>query len=202
MAEFAYLLVPTSLKKFMQHIKPAGIPAKLTHIYLEGAGFKSTNDRAIIGVMKFIGFVDSSGVPTEKWTAYRSTAQGPVVLAAAIRDAYADLFNTYPDAYRRDVEALRNYFSTHTKVGDKALSAIVNTFKALCELANFDATPPAERNNVPPKVVETILQNQPPSSAAMTINLNIQLSLPATDDASIYDKIFEAMRKHLLTPSS
>jgi len=201
MAEFPYVLVTNSLKRFLQHLKGAGIPSRLTSKYLEGAGFKSTNDRAIIGTLKSIGFVDSSGVPTDRWKEFRSTTGGKAVLATAIQEAYADLFNPYPDAYRRDTEALRNYFSTHTKVGEKALVSIVQTFKALCEMADFEGAP-AEALPKVPKEVSAVTKGPSSSPTGMTINLNIQLSLPATEDATIYNKIFEAMKKHLLTSIS
>ena len=32
----------------------------------------------------------------------------------------------------------------------------------------------------------------------LTVNINLQLQLPATDDASVYDNLFSALRKHLL----
>src|SRR2546421_625375 len=149
MAEFPYTVVGNNLKRFLQHIQSAGVPAKVTNAYLESVGFKSTNDRAIIGVLKFIGFVESSGAPSAAWISFRSTSDGRVILAKALREAYSDLFATYPDAYRRDAEALRNYFSTHTKLGDRALTSVVQTFKTLCEMADFDPEidePPAAPN--------------------------------------------------------
>lgn len=36
----------------------------------------------------------------------------------------------------------------------------------------------------------------------VTLNVNIRLELPATQDATVYDKIFQSLKKHLLTPSS
>ncbi len=36
------------------------------------------------------------------------------------------------------------------------------------------------------------------ATASLAVNINIQLTMP--DDPSVYDKFFEAMKKHLLTP--
>jgi hypothetical protein len=33
----------------------------------------------------------------------------------------------------------------------------------------------------------------------MTVNINIQLQIPATDKAETYDSFFAAMKKHLLS---
>jgi hypothetical protein len=139
MADFPYVPNPAGLKKFFAHIQSAGVPEKVRIKYLETVGFKSTNDRYIIGVLKFLGLIDSSGVPTDVWQKYRNRSKAAAALGGAIQSAYDDLFGTYPDAYRKDNEALRNYFSPHTKVGERTLGLIVSTFKALCELANFDS---------------------------------------------------------------
>jgi hypothetical protein len=36
------------------------------------------------------------------------------------------------------------------------------------------------------------------SGDGLTININIQLQIPATDDATVYEKLFEAMNKTIL----
>jgi len=144
MADFPYTMVTGNLKRFFSHIQSAGVPEKVITQYLGKVGFKSKNDRQIIPILKFIGFLDGSSVPTHLWLSYRDKVSAPKVVSGAVRKAYSDLFNTFPDAHRKDNEALRNYFSAHTKVGEKALGGIVGTFKALCELGDFEGTPMPE----------------------------------------------------------
>jgi hypothetical protein len=121
-----------------------------------------------------------------------------------LQKSYADLFRTYPDAHRKDNEALRNYFSAHTKVADSTLGLIVSTFKALCAIADFDnpanepETPAAASTPERPKVaLKEELAERNSAGRAPAININIQLQLPATDDGKIYDNLFAAMKKHL-----
>jgi hypothetical protein len=139
MVEYPYVLVPGKLKKFFEHIQNAGVPPKITIQYLTSVGYKSINDRAIIPVLKFINFLDTSGVPLERYTEFHNKKIAGMVMANSLKAAYKDLFDTYPDAYRKDDEALRNYFRTHTSAGDQVVKATVATFKALCELADFEA---------------------------------------------------------------
>lgn len=202
MAEFPYMPNPARVEPFFDHIQKTGVPPKVTYKYLESVGFKSKNDRYLVGILKFVGFLDSSGKPIETWHAYRHKEAAPGVMAGAIRAAYSDLFNTYPDAYRKDNEALRNYFSTQTVVAESTLGLIVRTFTALCELADFKDVA-ADVSVVPstapaPELVgpSPIALREPPG---MTVNINIQLALPATEDASIYEKLFAALKKHLLS---
>ncbi len=203
MAQAIYTPTPATITKFLEEIQGQGVPPKVTIQYLESIGFKSTNDRPLIAVLKALGFVDASGVPTERWRNYRDKGKAKGVLAAAITEAYGNLFDIYPDAYRRDNEALRNYFSTHSSnLNDRTLQLVVRTFKALCASADF-ASPAAaeeilEQTTTKDKVDVTRIKRQEAHGGALTININIQLQLPATDDATVYEKLFEAMNKTIL----
>jgi hypothetical protein len=211
MASFPYMSNPARAKEFIEAIPGMGVPTKVTIQFLESVGFKSKNDRAILPVLKVLGFVDNAGVPTETWRNYRNRSQSGGVMAAALRSAYRGLFTTYPDAHRKDNEAIRNYFSSHTAVGEGALKFMVGTFKSLVELADFGAEAPAR----PPKVLEEPEaawehDEEPPTDGqrkvklsraagnGVTININIQLQIPDTDKAETYDNFFAALKKHLL----
>ena len=204
MADFPYSPTPPMIKSFFAKIQSVGKPSKVTVKYLESIGFKSKNDRYIIPILKALGFLDSSGTPTELWQHYRNKTEGPIILSQAVRAAYTGLFSTYPDANRKDDEALRNFFSSNSSVGDKTVALMVRTFKALCELADFEATtlasisPPIQPGKPAPSAVHNAGASMPTSSG-MTINVNIQLTLPETKDAAIYETIFTALKKHLLT---
>lgn len=210
MADFPYSPHAANVKRFLDHIQTAGVPDKVTLKYLEKVGFKSKNDRYIIGILKFLGFVDSTGAPTKTWQAYRNKKSAGATLAAAMRQGYVDLFRTYPDAHRKDNEALRNYFSAHTKVAESTLGLIVITFKTIAAIADFERTTPVvaaegreEAGATPSAEPATGTQRESgaahPAPTAPTININIQLQLPATEDGAIYDKLFAALKKHLFT---
>lgn len=210
MADFPYSPHAASLKRFLDHIQKAGVPEKVTLKYLQTVGFKSTNDRYILGILKFLGFLDSTGATTKTWVDYRNRQAARAILAASMRQGYSDLFKTYPDAHRKDNEALRNYFSAHTKVAESTLGLIVTTFKALAAIADFEAAAPAAtvegKEDVaasprrrPAAAPQEAPESKAPTLSPPTININIQLQLPATEDASIYDKLFAALKKHLFT---
>lgn len=207
MADFPYVLVPGKLKDFLAHIQSAGVPQKLTTSYLEKIGFKSKNDRRMIGVMRYTGFIDGNGVPTEKWQHYRNKTRAAKVLGATLREAYSDLFNTYPDAAFRDNDTLRDYFSAHTKVGDRALVGMVQTFKALAELADFERDPLGETHEDDVDAAATPSSNGVPrvervvtrTSNGVVINVNIQIAVPETEKPEVYDMFFASLRKHVLS---
>lgn len=113
-ADFPYLTNPASLRKFLEKIRTVGVPEKVTIAYLASLGFKSANDRPIIAALKLLGFADGSGVPTETWQRYRPRETAGAVLAQAIRTTYSELFSIYPDAERKDNEALTKELLQHS----------------------------------------------------------------------------------------
>jgi hypothetical protein len=207
MADYPYTQNGKNLQKFLLHIQNAGVPTKVTQKYLEQIGFRGKNDRRIIGVMKSLFFIDSTGTPTEKWSTYRDKANAPYFMKEAIQSTYSDLFTTYPDAQNRDEEALRNYFSVSTGLGAKAVSLIVATFRSLCELADFEQSTSGTPKLITPKpqpVPGIAAQPHPITTKAVTgsgtnVNINIELTIPATDKPEVYENFFAAMKKHLLT---
>lgn len=138
MTSYPYILKTGTIKSFMKKLPSVGVPDKVTQTYVYSLGFKSVNDRPVISVLKFIGFIDSSGSPTEKYKQYRNRSISSKVLGNSVREAYADVFKVYPDAHKKDHETLRNFFSTHTHLGERAINSIVETFKALCAISDFD----------------------------------------------------------------
>lgn len=56
----------------------------------------------------------SDGTPTERWTKHRHTGEAQGVMAQAVREAWDGLFALYPDAPRRDDEAIRNWMRTRS----------------------------------------------------------------------------------------
>ncbi|PYU05649.1 MAG: hypothetical protein DMG33_10365 [Acidobacteria bacterium] len=206
MRDFPYTPNPASLRRFFEKIPSTGVPDKVTLQVLNSLGFTSSNDRYILPVLKALKFVDGSGVPTQVWQRYRNKGVGPSVMATAVRGLYADLFAIYPDANQKDNEALRNYFSSHSKAGEAVLNLTVRTFKTLCELSDFESEA-AEEVEVEVSAEGGSGSKKPSSKtikpmqqSGLTVNINIALQLQATDDASVYDKFFAAMKKHLITP--
>ena len=202
MVDYPYASVTGKLKKFLGHIQSAGVPPKVNTQYLSSVGFKSSNDTKIISILKFINFLDAGGVLTDEYRQFRNKEKAGGVMAKSLKAAYKTLFGTFPDAYRKDTEALRNYFSTHTDAGEQVVNVTVATFKVLCEFADFEAgtgeIPDSPKGELKSEA-SVHKQISPATSGGLTVNINIQLQLPATEDASVYENLFSALKKHLLS---
>jgi len=199
MEKAAYTTKPATIKKFFQTIQDVSRPSKVTYSYLPIIGFKSSNDRRLIGVLKFLGFVDDASVPTQRWNDYKNKEKAAQTMTSAIKSSYDDLFSTYADAEKRDNATIHNYFAQKFGLSAQVAKLTEQTFKQLCELADFEAvavTEPVAKPSAPPmKEVAEI----PTGVRPITININIQLQLPATEDTAIYDNLFSALKKHFFS---
>ncbi|TKV61610.1 hypothetical protein FDO65_08630 [Nakamurella flava] len=157
----------------------------------------------MVGLLKAIGFVDPSGVPTSHWKEYRGNDHKRVA-AEATRKGYASLFEVYPDADSRDDEAIANLIRQNSNYSSDTVARVVGSFKALCSLADF-GEPNEVAETIHGHVAPTETSIKPTSIPMVTltpglpaINLNIQLELPSNADEKFYDAFFAALKKHLM----
>lgn len=190
-----------NLTSLITSIGKHGVPDRFTTKDLPVWGYKSSNDRSIVSVLKFIGFLDNSGAPSDLWRQART--EPGLATAAGVREGYKALFQTFPDAERKDSEALTNFFKAKTDVGDAVIKQMVGTFKALSQLGDFSSASEIEPA-VEVRETETATARVSPISAqvkspsGMTVNLNVELALPADESGKVYEAFFKAMKKHLL----
>mgnify|MGYP006276119035 CR=1 FL=1 len=200
---FPYVQSPSKLSSFLQTLPGHGVPEKLSVTTLKSWGFSSSNDRAFISVMKFIGFIDTSQRPTELWTKARGDLKAAV--AEGVISGYSKLYSLLPDAHRKDDEALKNFFSANSTVGSGAISKMVSTFKALASLGDFSkvgegsaASDSSGESNDQNASTPPVVNPGPKASAGgPSVNINIELHVPEDKTGEVYDKFFAAMKKHL-----
>ena len=204
-SKYPYTTVPGKLRELLQKIPSVGRPEKVTMAWLSSAGWSSSNDRSMLPVLRFVGLIGDDGRPTDLWTAARSpTAENKVLMGEAVKSAYADLFALYPDAHRKDTESLRNFFRTHTGGGDQVQAKLVQTFQILAEFGEFDSLELPSEVDEPQSEAASIRSGSRTGgrggkhAAPISLTVNIQLQLPATADAGVYDSLFASMRKHLV----
>ena len=204
MSEIPYTPTPGKIKEYFEKFQQVGNPTKVNRQWLELIGFKGGNDTYIISVLKFIGFIDSSNAPTEVWKLYKDTIKGRVVLARAIAAGYKELFSTYQDANRQNKEVIYAFFSSKTGKAKDTVERMVSTFTNLCQLADFEAGEIKIAENEPKGFDEEKkdtkgrkTQMTPQMPEGFAVNMNIQITLPVTEDAKVYENIFKALREQL-----
>lgn len=216
---YPYSTATGTIQKILTKIQSVGQPSKLDKNWMSSIGFTKSSEQRMIGILKFLGFADKDGTPTDVWTSFRSNKTGKQVLGNAIQQAYSDLYQIYPNAHELDKDELNHFFTTKTTAGSLALNHTVNTFRNLAEFAEFSdeaiSSQPEkkeEKQEKPTSKVKTdtdkaeskdfsnqLSRQFKESKNGLTINLNIQLTVPETTDEKVYDKFFESLKKHLLS---
>jgi hypothetical protein len=198
-----YLPSAKNLQAVLQKIIDGTAPKKFNTEHLKGLGFKSSNDRAIIPLLKDLGFLSEDGTPTQRYNEYRDKSRSRAVLGEALKEAYADVFHIREKPSSSDRDAIHGKFKTTHNVSDRVADLQTATFLALLKLADLDAagtkkkTPKVEAPEQQPdkgQAAET-----PPIEVPKTLSLryNIEIHLPATKDVEVYNAIFKALKAHL-----
>lgn len=208
-----YLITTKNLGSLVNSLVSAKAPERFTNKFLEDLGFKSSNDRLYIGVFKSLGLLDESGLPTPRYHQFLDQSETGKVLALGIQEAYEDLFTLNKNAQNMTVTDVKGKFKTLTQgqKSDKVVGLMANTFKALCDIADW-STPKIEsktidsiktgRNQVDDslndgKSNKESFTNSPTKDKEMNLHYNIQIHLPETTNMLVYDAIFQSLKKHL-----
>ena len=82
-----YILPTNRIPDLFRKIQDGQAPDRFTHQLLKDWGFKSTNDRAFIPLLKALGFLTADGIPTPRYLEYRDHSRSKQILGQAIREA-------------------------------------------------------------------------------------------------------------------
>jgi hypothetical protein len=192
------------ISKLFSEIKSASVPPKFTQDFMSTAlGLKSSSYRAMIPLLKKLGFVDQANVPTQAYRDFREDTMSGAVMAQRLREAYAPLFAANEYAWRLDRKELHGKLKNVTGAGDddSNLAAVVGTFTELAKLARWEGAPELKRiePSRPDTESETIMgPPRPAHTARIGLSYTINLNLPATTEIEVFNAIFKSLRENLL----
>lgn len=193
---FKYVYVVGHIDDILAKIRDTGRPDKLTSPYMQKTWLlKNAQYSAMLDLLKDMGFVDSSGIPTSLYAEYQNSDLAGLALAKGIKTAYSSLFKAYPSAQTLSKETLEGYIKQHTGAEASVITKISGTFRKLCSLADFsdgqDTSQPGLDQNKPD--TKTALLD-----STIPITMNIQIVIPSDATAEQYDKIFSSLKKFLM----
>lgn len=215
----SYLLTIKNVNAFFDSLITAKAPETFTQKFLESLGFKSTNDRLFIALLKALGFLDSNAAPTERYFRFLDQSQSKVIMAEALEEAFSDLFAVNTKAYDLPIDEIKSKLRTLTqgKNSDIVIGAMANTFQALAAYAEWKFPQKSKEIKKPEEVVKekpAELTPEVPAGELLSVtpkypvrnpidvpgtafHYNIQIHLPESRDQSVYDAIFKSIRSHL-----
>ncbi len=197
----AYVQVYGQLPEIFQRISEAAAPDKFTTQHLKDWGYTSSNFRAVIPVLKALGFLSADGTPTTRYHDYRG-AQPRLVMAEAIKEAYGDLFTIKAKPTTADRDLIEGKFKSSHNASPNTAKLMAATFFALLDLADLNTAPPTPTEaKVAPQVIpppKEADEAAPKTHGRPSLHYNIQIHLPATKDIEVFNAIFKSLKEHLL----
>ena len=198
---YPYMITNGKIESILTKIRSAAKPVKFTNELFKQMGFSSSNDRAIIPLLKKLGFLLEDGTPTEYYDRLKDTTDWQFVLGERIQDLYKDLYNINTEIHTALDEEIKGAISRITGKDDTTVARYLATFKSLTSLAKFGSSPrlkekSAEKEPSPDKDLPKPAQVQP--SLGFEFCHNIQIHLPATTDVAVYNAIFKSIRDNLM----
>ncbi|MGE3474174.1 MAG: DUF5343 domain-containing protein [Rhodospirillaceae bacterium] len=90
---YPYILSNNKIDQIFSRVRTAAKPERFSiRDTLQKWGFTASNDRAIVSVLKELGFLNEGGVPTPNYDRLRDPNDWKYVLAERMRDLYSELF--------------------------------------------------------------------------------------------------------------
>jgi hypothetical protein len=205
-----YVQVYGQFPQFFEAIAAGQAPERFTVQHLKDIGFNSTNHRALIPMLKELGFLSADGAPTTRYHDYRNHALSKGVMGEALKEAYSDLFVIRTNPKEEDRALIEGKFKSTHNATERAAKLMTNTFFALLDLADLKVpgagtiinTPPTETKGVVPSSEDAVPKpngGQPtPQLTSPSLHYDIQIHLPATKDVEVFNAIFKSLKENLL----
>lgn len=207
-----YLPSTKNLDDILKKIVDGVAPPKFTSEHLKSIGFGSSNDRAIMPLLKDLGFLTADGTPTARYHAYRDRSRSKAIMAEALREAYEDVFHIREVPTTADRPAVEGLFKSKHNSSDRIAQVQAMTFYGLLKNADLKAkdtgpaVPEIAKHN--PAPAETPVRDEeqvvPPTASELRqltteLHYTIQVHLPATKDIEVFNAIFRSLRENLLS---
>jgi hypothetical protein len=202
----AYNGIPTLFEK----IKAAAVPPKFTMDFLSTVlDLKSSSYRAMIPLLKKLGFIDAANIPTQAYKDFREDSSSGRVMAERLREAYKPLFQASEYAWKLNKEELTAKLKSLTGAAedDQYISAVACTFLALSKLAKWEG---GHQKKKEPVSEEDGKSGSDPGvrkrqdefvDGRLRLSYTINLNLPATTEIEVFNAIFKSLRENLLSQS-
>jgi DNA-binding MarR family transcriptional regulator len=199
-----YMNSVKKLHAMLDAIQNAGIPETFNKDFLVDLGYTSSYDTALIKVLRYLGFLDSSNKPQDSYRQFVDHTKAKKVLGDRIRIAFDDLYLSDKNAHSKQTNQLKGWFKTKTGGSDAVAMKIASTFKSLADYAEFTdnikekVTPPKDDDDTSPSGNNDIPPIIPPKTTDIGLVYRFEIHLPDTQNVDTFRAIFKALREELM----
>jgi len=199
-----YMNSVKKLHAMLDAIQNAGIPESFNKDFLVDLGYTSSYDTALIKVLRYLGFLDSSNKPQDSYRQFVDHTRAKKVLGQRMMVAFDDLYLSDKNAHTKQTNQLKGWFKTKTGSSDAVAMKISATFKSLADYADFSGgaqrkqTPPEEHKEESSKAEFELPPIIPPKSTDIGLVYRFEIHLPDTQNVDTFRAIFKALREELM----
>lgn len=201
---YPYIISNNKLDPIFARVRSAAKPDKFGREILNNWGFTASNDRAVVGILKGLGFLTENGAPTPLYDRLRDPNDWKFVLGERVRDLYSELFSIDANMHSAPETEVKGAMLRITGKDEESVGRYYSTFKTLAALARFDGKPTrGQATPAPPAAVDAPQPKDPQRSddydprRRTEYHYNIQIHLPVTTDITVYNAIFKSLKEHL-----
>ena len=196
--KFPYTTEPKALRRLLAEIPKRPKPPRLNMEILKSWGVSNNNNATTaIKVLKKLGLVSEGGEPLPSYVEFMKSGTGPTLLGARIKDVYKPLFESSHSPHKEPDDQLKSLFNIHSGGGKEAMRLQVQTFKALCEYANFEGaasitgTTHTATGSATPGTSSSGAQHLPP------VQIDLHIHLPENKTSREYEAIIQDIAKYI-----
>ncbi len=197
---YPYTVSNNKIPAIFSKIRSAAKPTKFTHEFLKQLGFPSSNDRAVLSILKGLGFLSADGSPTAYYDRLRDSTDWDFVLGERMRVLYEDIFKINTALYNESDSEIKGAIARVTGKEEASVARYTATFKTLAGLAKFGESPKTKTkaDDSAKKEPQSDAPPRSPKESLIEFAHNIQIHLPATTDVAVYNAIFKSVRENLM----
>jgi hypothetical protein len=197
--DYPYMISNNKIGPIFQKILTAAKPITFNHDLLKKLGFTSSNDRAVIPLLKKLRILNEDGSPTEYYDRLKDKNDQPFALGERIQELYSELFAIDTNIQNGTDDQIKGALSRVTGQDETQVNRYFATFKALTALAKFGEAPikSEKKKEDVPKVDQDALKIKKDDHKPV-FYYNIQIHLPATTDIAVYNAIFKSLKDNII----
>ena len=199
------------IPQLFSRIKEAAVPPKFTQDFMNSMlDLRSSSYRAMIPLLKRLGFIDQANVPTQAYKDFREDSRSGTIMAERLRDAYKALFAAHEYAHKLEKKDLQAKLKSLLGVAedDTTVPLVASTFLELSKLAAWTGTAPKSKKEPEEPQSRSVAaavagkqereSKQEATDGSFRIGYTINLNLPATTEIEVFNAIFKSLRENLL----
>ncbi|MBI5324629.1 MAG: DUF5343 domain-containing protein [Ignavibacteriae bacterium] len=202
---YPYMVANGKISQILDKVRKASEPPKFTYKFLTQIGFSSTNDRAIIPLLKRLDFLNEDGTPTPYYKELRDSTKFRIILGQKIKELYSDLYSINTNIHEAEEDEIKGAISRVTGKDETTVNRFYATYKTLTDIAEFESHTEIELAKIKIEQVavdnieeKKLIETTHKKTGVSEFHYNIQIHLPATTDISVYNSIFRSIKDNLM----